>query len=159
MKLRLLASLAIGLTVLAAPVAADAELDQLRQAAEQGDAEAQEQLGFRYRIGKGVPMDASQAAKWTKLAANQGNAAAQFSLSGMYLMGRGVPKDRVLAHMWANLSASKGYDNAKELRESMAKLLTPDQLAESERLAREWIAAHTGAEDSLTNCYLWFFCN
>jgi uncharacterized protein len=138
----LIVTMAIGVGVFAAPATADAELDQLRQAAEQGDVQAQNELGGRYFIGKGVPMDPAEAAKWLKLAAEQGHDGAQAVLAGMYYNGNGVPKDRVMAHMWANLSASKGDETFKKLRDALANMLTPDQLAEAERMAREWVAAH-----------------
>ena len=58
----------------------------------------------------------------------------------MYAQGVGVPQDHVLAHMWFNLSAAQGDDpqQAGKYRDSMAGKMTPDQLAEAQRLAREW---------------------
>jgi TPR repeat protein len=43
-----------------------------RLAAEQGDAVAQYDLGQRYDLGLGVPMDRVEALKWLTLAAAQG---------------------------------------------------------------------------------------
>jgi hypothetical protein len=40
--------------------------------------------------------------------------------------------------MWFNLSASQGAGDATENRDLAASQMTPDQLAEAERLAREW---------------------
>ena len=56
----------------------------------------------------------------------------------MYLQGKGVPQDNVLAHMWFNLSAAQGSEDARTYRDNVAKLMTPDQIAEAQRLAREW---------------------
>ena len=50
----------------------------------------------------------------------------------------GVPQDYVLAHMWFNLSAAQGNGDAVKNRDIAAGLMTPDQLAEAQRLAREW---------------------
>ena len=45
-----------------------------RLAAEQGNASAQNNLGFMYGIGRGVPQDYAEAVRWYRLAAEQGNA-------------------------------------------------------------------------------------
>ena len=64
----------------------------------------------------------------------------------MYGNGRGGPQDDVQAHMWFNLAASRmtGEDreSAVEARDRIADELTPDDLSEAQRLAREWDAAH-----------------
>ena len=91
-----------------------------------------------YANGQGVPQDHSEAAKWYRLAADHGDASAQFNLGVMYANGQGVPQDHVLAHMWFNLSAAQGDEDAVENRDRAAGLMTPDQLAEAQRLAREW---------------------
>ena len=65
-------------------------------------------------------------------------AVAQFSLGVMYSKGRGVPQDYVQAHMWVNLAAAQGIEDARELRDILAELMTPAQIAEAQRLAREW---------------------
>ena len=49
-------------------------------AAEQGDADAQVNLGFMYKTGQGVPRDVAEAVQWFSRAANQGNAEAQDNL-------------------------------------------------------------------------------
>jgi TPR repeat protein len=109
-----------------------------RRAGEQGEAIAQYNLGFMYREGKGVPQDDHEAVKWYRLAAEQGYALAQYNLAGLYFLGEGVPQDNVLAYMWANLAASQGHEAAVENRDMLARAMTPAQLAEAQRLAREW---------------------
>ena len=52
--------------------------------AEQGDADAQFNLGVMYDEGDGVPQDYKEAFKWYRLAAEQGDAFAQFELGVMY---------------------------------------------------------------------------
>jgi TPR repeat protein len=81
-----------------------------------------------------VPQDYGEAAKWYRKAADQNYALAQSSLGPMYQLGRGVPHDEILALMWYHLAAAQGDDYAKEARDE----LTPDQIAEAQRLAREW---------------------
>jgi len=107
-------------------------------AAEQGYADAQFNLGLMYANGRGVPQDYAEAAKWFRLAADQGDATAQHNLALMYYSGKGVPKDNVLAHMWSHLAASQGGEDAVKKRDAIAALMTPQQIAEAQRLAREW---------------------
>ena len=103
-----------------------------------GRCRAQFNLGLMYDNGQGVPQDYSEAVKWYRLAADQGDAYAQNNLGVMYAKGQGVPQDYVLAHMWFNLSAAQGNEDAVKNRDIVAGQMTPDQLAEAQRLAREW---------------------
>jgi TPR repeat protein len=50
------------------------------KAAEQGDADAQLEVGEAYRYGKGVEQDEEKAFKWWKLAAEQGHERAKYNL-------------------------------------------------------------------------------
>ena len=77
--------------------------------AEQGSAEAQSGLGYRYLLGLGVPQDDAEALRWIRLAADQGHAAAQFNLGLMYGNGRGVSQDVVEALRWYRLAADQGH--------------------------------------------------
>ena len=72
----ILAALAVCVPVQAQTPAADA----LRVRAEAGDAGAQNDLGFMYDTGEGVPQDDAEAARWYRLAADQGHAGAQYNL-------------------------------------------------------------------------------
>ncbi len=56
----------------------------------------------------------------------------------MYRKGEGVPKDYVQAHMWYTLAAAQGDKDAGEFRDLLAEKMTPAQIAEAQRLAREW---------------------
>jgi len=44
--------------------------------------------------------------------------------------------------MWFNLTAAQGYKYALELRSIIAKHMTPEQIAEAQRLTREWMTQH-----------------
>jgi TPR repeat protein len=121
----------------------DAEATQwYRLASEQGDDEAQFKIGVAYDLGRGVPKDDAEAAKWYRFAAEQGKADAQYLLGTMYISGEGVPQDYVLAHTWLNLAASrlegKKREAAANSRNLLEELMTPEQIAEAQRLAREW---------------------
>lgn len=115
-----------------------------RKAAEQGELRAQTNLARRYYQGIGVPQNYRDAAKWYQLAAKQGDASAQNQLGFMYSVGQGVPQNYVMAHLWLNLAASrlpagtKGRAWAVENRDRLVAKMTPAEIAEAERLAREW---------------------
>lgn len=122
-----------------------AALTLLRPLADHGVAEAAGELGFMYYNGQGVPQDYAQAVKFYRLAAEQGLTGAQHDLGVMYLKGQGVPQNYVLAHMWFNLAASQipaskkdDRDSAVSDRDSVASKMTPEQIAEAQRLARDW---------------------
>jgi TPR repeat protein len=114
-----------------------------RRAAVSGNALAQSTLGDMYYYGRDVPQDFAMAASWWRLAADQGVALAQLNLSVLYANGDGVEQDYVKSHMYANLAAAQlppGDDHAiaSKNRDIIAKAMTPAQLAEAQRLAREW---------------------
>ena len=95
-------------------------------------------LGVSYARGRGVPRNEVEAAKWFHLAANQGDPDAQLDIGISYYAGRGAPADDVLAYMWFNLSAAQGNETAIKYRDEVAREMTPGQVAEAQRLAREW---------------------
>ena len=86
----------------------------LRNAADQGNANAQGLMGDLYRDGEGVRKDAALAAEWYRKAADQGDADAQGTLGFMYYRGEGVPEDRALAAEWLGRAAEQGRIWAKE---------------------------------------------
>ena len=77
---------------------------------------------------------------------SKGHAGAQYNLGFMYANSQGVPQAYVQAHTWFDLSASRRTGEDRELavenRDLAAGKLTPAALNESQRLAREWDAAH-----------------
>ena len=74
--------------------------DELRQAANQGDATAQSVLGIRYEEGDRVTKDYQQTVYWFTKAANQGHSFAQISLAEYYYEGKGIAKDCRKALYW-----------------------------------------------------------
>jgi len=62
-------------------------LDDLRNSAQAGDAEAQNAMGLAYKNGREVPADYAQAATWFQKAANQNNPAAAKNLGLMFAEG------------------------------------------------------------------------
>ena len=114
-----------------------------RKAAEQGNANAQEHLGVCYYLAQGVAQDYAEAAKWFRKSAEQGNAAGQYSLGGSYDFGKGVPKDSVEAYKWYNLAAAQGDETAATNRLDLENRMTPEQIAEAQRLARDFKPSKT----------------
>ena len=80
--------------------------------------------------------------------ADQGYGPAQYNLGLMHMTGQGLPRDLVRAHMWMGLAALRGHTfdqgnlPAAGLRDKLVDHMTPDQVAEAERLAREWLETH-----------------
>ena len=101
-------------------------------------ADSQVSLGVMYEEGRGVAQDDAEAAKWMRRAAEHGNAEAQDILGFMYFDGRGVTLDWVQAYMWWHLAAGQGEARASGARDVVANMMIPAQLAEAQKLAREW---------------------
>ena len=74
--------------------------------------------------------------------AEQGNVDAQYNLGRMYANDEGVPEDMVLAYMWWNLAAAQGSENAQDNKDIIEQGMTREQIAEAQRLSREWLEAH-----------------
>ena len=115
----------------------------LRLAAEHGEPNAEIQLAARYEAGVGVPQSDEEAFLWYRKAAGRGSAVAQLHVGVMYAGGRGVAQDRVKAHVWLNLATAslppgEIRNSAAWLRDSITVQLTPAQVVEAHRQARDW---------------------
>ena len=106
--------------------------------AKSGDSFAQYILGLLYKKGEGVPQNNQMAVRWFRHSAEQGYSGGQEQLSLMYFNGEGVPQDYVLAHMWCNLSGSSEDRFHVINRSIIEKKMTPSQIAEAQKLARNW---------------------
>ena len=109
--IRLSFSLVLLTLAVRAPLEAQGVLETLLQAAEQGDPEAQYDLGEAYRRGEGVLRDDAEAARWYRMAAAQGHRNAQSSLGVAYAKGEGVRKDDAEAARWFQMAAEQGGSN------------------------------------------------
>ena len=109
----------------------------------------QYKLGQAYYYGNGVTQNYVEAVKWWRKAAEQGFSQARYELGCAYCNGEGVPQDYVKAYMWFSLAwESKSERNfgvmilpnpsADEQRERIQKFMTLEQVADAERLVREW---------------------
>ncbi|MDO5464405.1 MAG: ankyrin repeat domain-containing protein, partial [Akkermansia sp.] len=88
-------------------------VEYFRKAAEQGQADAQNNLGVCYESGRGVTKDYQEAVRWYRKAAEQGQADAQNNLGGCYANGRGVTQDYNEAVRWYRKAAEQGYAGAQ----------------------------------------------
>ncbi len=93
-----------------------------KKAANKGDAEAQQYLGYAYGRGLGVPQDWVQAHMW-------------FSLVGKASRKKIAPQDKELAEL-----------NRKFAETNM----TPKQIEEAQALASEWLANHKRSDQMAT---------
>lgn len=116
------------------------------KAAEQGDPEAQYNLGMARLQGRGAVEDAEVAFTWVMYAAQAGVAVAQQRIGFAYATGLGVPVDVVEATKWFLLAEAAGSADARANLEHARTLLSPPQWAEARRRADVWVPkVRTGA--------------
>jgi len=113
----------------------------LSRAANGGSAVAQYCLGRIYAQGDGVARDTTRAVSWLQAAGAQGYAPAQVFLSAMYATGSGVDADMAKAYMWINL-ASVNEEQARNSRDEVEKVIDPIEIAEGQKLTRDWLSLH-----------------
>ena len=119
-----------------------------RKAAEQNVADAQFSLGACYANGQGVTKDDAEAVKWFRKAAEQNLADAQYNLGVCYDSGEGVAKDQVEAYKWWLLAAGQGNDDAKYNMTIVENKMSREQIAEGQRLARDFKPRKVPSEGS-----------
>jgi len=117
-----------------------------QEAAINGDADSQYKLGLLYLTGNGALQDFAEAAKWLQLAAEQGYGPAQYELGLIYRNGYGLPTDHVQSYVWLNLAAAAGVQQAMAARDEVMRALSSKQLAQAQKISRDWLAARTRPE-------------
>jgi len=113
-----------------------------RFSAEHGNSDAQNNLGVNYENGRGVRQNHKEAAKWYRFSAEQGNSEAQNNLGVLYYLGKGVSKDYKEAHKWFIIAGANGHEQGRKNVAIIEKQMTPNQVAETQKLAREWMERH-----------------
>jgi hypothetical protein len=108
-----------------------------QKAAESGDPKAQQNLAMMYYKGQGLNQDYHQAAKWYLKAADNGDSKAQHNLGIMYCKGQGVIVDYIQSYAWFNLANASGHQLSLINLNHVKSLMTPQQIAEGQNLARE----------------------
>ena len=101
-----------------------------RKAADQGLKSAREELSRIERVTK--------EAKRYRKAAEWNHAWAQFNLGYCYANGQGVPENLVEAAKWYRKAADQGFEGAREELSRIERRMTPDAIAEAQRLSREF---------------------
>ena len=132
------------------------EIRTCRLRAEQGDAKAQAELGYRYSHGQGVPQDYAESFNWRRKAADQGQAKGEDGLAFMYLEGQGMPQDYAEALRWYRKAADQGDAGAED---SIALMYSqgrgvPQDYGEAFRWYRKSVdQGHAKAQYNLGNMY------
>jgi len=122
----------------------DEALKWFRRAADQGDVGGMFYLGFLYSEGEGVPKNDVESAKWFRLAAERGDPQSQYNLALSYAKGETGEPDNVSGYMWFSLAAARFASSdaqratAIARRDQLASKMTPAEVAEAQRRAREW---------------------
>jgi TPR repeat protein len=120
-----------------------------QKAAEKNYPDAQFRLGNCYFEGNGVTKDVPEGVAWTRKAAEQGFAPAENVLGSCYAKGKGVPQDYLEAYKWFDLAAAQSgtQDIDAKMNLSMAeRAMTPEQVAQAQKLAHEFKARTSSAE-------------
>ena len=120
--------------------------DDLKKLGQQGDADAQYQLGILYHDGDTVPRNDEQAVQWFRRAAEQGYVRAQSTLGAYYWAGRGVPQDYTKAYFWSQLALAQGDENSKSRLEGLSAQMTQSQVSSARQLAEAWLHSRTQAK-------------
>lgn len=116
------------------------------ESAENGNKDAQYRLGLLYLTGNGALQDFAEAAKWLKLSAEQGYGPAQYELGMIYRSGYGLSADQVQSYVWLNLAAAAGVSEAMMARDEVMRGLSTKQLAQAQKISREWLVARSRSE-------------
>jgi hypothetical protein len=121
--------------------------------AEQGNADAQYNLGLMYNNGIGVPQDYAEAMRLYRIAAKQGQANAQYGLGLLYEVGKGVTANNIEAHMWLNIAGANGIEASREKRDEIELQMTSQEVSAAQRHARACMASGYIECDTNTGVY------
>jgi TPR repeat protein len=114
----------------------------LLMSSKQGNGKADFQIGLMVEAGHGAKQDIQKANKWYHQSAEKGYAKAQRILGLKHRDGAGVPKNIVTARMWLNIAGSYGDEDSLKEGYHLKKSMTSEQLAEADKLTREWLDKH-----------------
>lgn len=103
------------------------QIEAIRAKAEEGDRDAQYELGWRHAIGMGLELNDEEALEWLVKAADQGHPLAQNNLGARYYSGDGVEEDKLMAFVWFYRAAAQNDRKAAKNRDIVFLQLTEDQ--------------------------------
>jgi TPR repeat protein len=99
-----------------------------KEKAEQGDVEAQFNIGVMCETGWSVPVDNKKAIRWYREAAKQGNANAQIRLGMLYYLGLGARQSEIKGQKWIREAAEQNHLLAKNINQKVFGENVPDAL-------------------------------
>ena len=109
------------------------------RAAQRGHVDAQSKLGWMFTIGKSVPRNNLVALTWLRRASERGDAEAQHRRGqDVQISGKELLKAMSQRTPMFSMADAKGHKASRKARHKLARKMTPSQLAESQRRAREW---------------------
>ncbi len=117
-------------------------LEKLVPLATKGHAPSQYNLGVMHEWGNGVPRNNVEAMKWYRLSAEQYHKDAQNNLGAMYSKGEGTEQSFVDALKWFVISSENGSEAGRKNIDIVEKRMTPEQITEARKIAREWTRKH-----------------
>lgn len=117
-----------------------AAADWYQRAAEQGNVRSMHNLAVMLSEGVGSAPDFGLAARWFIKAADHGVRDSQYNLGVMFARGLGGQQDLVQSYKWFAVAAQQGDPDATARRDEVAKVLSPDQLAQAQAAVRAWRA-------------------
>ncbi len=112
---------------------------------------AQYYVGVMYEKGQGVDQSYDEAVKWFGSSAEQGVSQAQMRLSKLYAAGKGVPQDYEYAFAWASVAQHLGNSYAPPQVGKMAAELSPEELAEAQKLSNQFVQQYGKKPEILSN--------
>jgi Sel1 repeat len=119
-RLRSIGMLAFCAITIVSVSAQDQNLDDIRQKAAVGDAQAQYHLAQAYLEGKVIPKDSVQGLAWLQKSADQAFVGAEFALAYMYLNGAAkLPKDQHKAADWFRKAAKQQNKASQDMLVTM----------------------------------------
>lgn len=113
------------------------------KAAESGFAGAQNNLGWAYYKGNGVPQSYGEAIYWLTRAAEQGEPFAYGSLGAMRFHAHGFRRDDIETYKWLrlavdNLPPGNALEEDRKLFDALKKRMSPTQIDIAEQRAKGW---------------------
>ena len=103
-------------------------LSACQKQAEDGDAQAQYELGEYYHDSKNPAVDLNKALSYFEKASLQGHAQAQYQLGNMFFKGEGVPANNVQAYIVLKMAAVNGAEDALDTADEVAEHMQRDEL-------------------------------
>ncbi|MGE8065491.1 tetratricopeptide repeat protein [Pseudomonas sp. NPDC089569] len=99
-----------------------------QKASDEGDAQAQYELGMFYYEGRNTPRDLNQALGYFEKASLQGHAQAQFKLGTMFFHGEGVPANNIQAYILLKMAAVNGAEDALDTADEVTEQMPRQEL-------------------------------